>query len=141
MREVRENEPTAAADRADAVREWMAELRRAIERVHRSQRESDLQDALARILTAAGISSWREYPHNGGRLDFLVWHSHRLHILRIGIEVKVKGSLAALTRQVFDYLHESDLDGMLVVTTRQSHRDLPSELAGRPVVVHWLSYP
>lgn len=128
----------ADPDRPAQVRGWMRDLLHVITNAQRAQHENDLQAGLESVFRDAGLWYRREVPHKRGRLDFLVVSSDGL---RVGIELKVKGSLAALTRQIFDYLQGTDLEGMIVVTTRQAHRDLPTELAGRPVMVHWISYP
>jgi hypothetical protein len=92
--------------------------------------ENDLCLGISHALEAAGVWFLREVQCEGGRLDFLCGD--------VAIEVKIKGSLADLTRQVHGYLKDPTLAGLLIVTTRSAHRDLPSEISGKPVGVAWI---
>lgn len=57
----------------------------------------------------------------------------------IGIEIKIGGSLAGLTRQAHRYLQFAEIGALLVVTSRSSHNRLPAEMNGKPVrVLHLL---
>jgi hypothetical protein len=61
------------------------------------------------------------------RIDFVVG--------RIGVELKVDGSPAAVLRQLDRYAAAAELDAVTLVTTRRAHlRGLPSELRGKPVI-------
>jgi hypothetical protein len=62
-----------------------------------------------------------------GRIDFLVD--------RVGVEVKVAGETEPLLRQLTRYAGRSEIDELLVVTTRRKHRQLPSAVSGKPVHV------
>jgi hypothetical protein len=53
----------------------------------------------------------------------------------IGIEVKIKGGISDLTRQVHRYLQHEHVSALLVVTTKLQHAQLPREMSGKPVVV------
>lgn len=64
------------------------------------------------------------------RIDFILQERFDL-----GIEVKVDGSLSALLRQLQRYAQHDAIDGLLVVSTRAHHRDLPATLSDKPVVV------
>lgn len=55
------------------------------------------------------------------------------------VEVKVKGSLSDLTRQVFRYAEHPTVSGILVVTTKHAHRNLPAEVMGKPLAVFCLA--
>jgi hypothetical protein len=96
--------------------------------------EADLQAGLASVLKEAGLAFNQEHrlgPRS--RLDFLVDGG-------LGIEVKINGSAADLGYQILRYLEHEDVRAMVVVTTRAGHRELPRELAGKPVwVVHLFS--
>ena len=59
------------------------------------------------------------------RLDFL--------LDGIGIEVKVKGGLSELTRQLFRYAEHPDVKGILVASTRSQHAALPELIREKPV--------
>lgn len=56
----------------------------------------------------------------------------------VAVEVKIKGSLADLTRQLFRYAEHPDVAGILVVTTRADHQRLPDVILDRPVAVCYL---
>lgn len=84
-------------------------------------------------LRGFGLVYAREVVVKGGRLDFTVGLPPAL-----AIEVKVGGSLAALTRQLYRYAVTPDLAGFVVVTTRSEHQRLPAVLDGRPVAVCYL---
>ena len=94
--------------------------------------EDDLQRGIAQVLEANGIAHQREF-----RLDA----QSRLHFQGdggLGIEVKLDGSAMDLGYQVLRYLKAEEVRGIVVVTTRSSHRDLPKELEGKPIWVLYL---
>ena len=93
--------------------------------------EYDLQRGIVAALQHSGLEYEREAKIPSGRLDFLC--------SGIAVEVKTRGSLGDLTRQIHRYLQEPDVRGVLVVTTRSIHRDLPDEISGKPVRVYWAS--
>lgn len=65
--------------------------------------------------------------HPVDRVDFL--------IDRVGIELKVDGSWAAVLRQLDRYAASPDLDALVLVTTRRSiAREMPPLLRGKPLV-------
>jgi len=104
--------------------------------------ERELQDAIGRALVALALPAIREAPLTPqDRVDFLVG-SFPLALLPacgVALEVKVGGSLADLTRQLFRYAESPRVLSLLVVTTRSRHRNLPSTIAGKPLVVLCLS--
>lgn len=115
--------------------------------VRNAANEKDVQDRIAAKLDAHEVQHQREVPITGGRVDFLVGNigiQQRVgrDILevptKVGIEVKVKGSLSALTRQVSAYMAEPSLDALIVVTTRRSHVNMPAEMGGKPLFVVWV---
>ena len=69
------------------------------------------------------------------RLDFLVGYSPLWSATPMGtaIEVKVGGSLSDLTRQLARYAESERITGLLVVTTKDRHRQLPPSLSGKPI--------
>lgn len=94
--------------------------------------EDELQRAIASVLTDSGIPHQREFPLNKrDKIDFLVG--------RIGIEVKIKEGLTAVTRQVHRYAQSDLIDSLILVTAKASHRGLPREMSGKPVSVVYLS--
>lgn len=86
--------------------------------------EMELQDGIALALAGAGVSFVREVQIGNGRIDFMVGD--------VGIEVKVGGSLSALTRQAHRYLQSDKLSGLVVVSSRTFH-DLPDMLNDKPL--------
>lgn len=79
--------------------------------------EDELQQAIAGALTAEGWAHEREYrlPGTGGRIDFLV--DGPTSGARIGVEVKIKGSVGDVERQVRRYVASGQFDSVLLVTT------------------------
>ncbi len=57
----------------------------------------------------------------------------------IGIEVKVAGSPPEVGRQLRRYAAFPQIEALLLVTTRARHLRMPTEIAGKPVRVAWLS--
>ncbi|QZN86906.1 hypothetical protein [Cellulomonas sp. C5510] len=94
--------------------------------------EVSLHEDMSRVLAAAGIEHEREVrltPHD--RIDFLTAGG-------VGIEVKVAGSLVAVTRQMQRYAHHDDVHSLVLVTTRAVHHGIPTSLGGVPVELYSL---
>ncbi|NTX08920.1 hypothetical protein [Myxococcus sp. CA040A] len=90
--------------------------------------EAQLQAALEQVLTQACLSFRREVVlGDAGRIDFMVGH--------LGVEVKVDGSISAVTRQLLDYAEREEVHGLLLITTRSHHDGLPALMRGKPVRV------
>lgn len=90
--------------------------------------ERDLQQGLARLFETAGFAADREVALGPAeRPDFM--------IDGIAIEVKVKGTRDQLERQITRYAGHDHVAGVLVVTNRVRHRDLPPLINGKPVHV------
>lgn len=86
-------------------------------------REDDTQVDVARALTAADIAFQREHRlTNADRLDF--W------LDGLVIEVKLRGSKAAIFRQLERYARHPDVRAILLVTG--TAMGLPPEIEGRP---------
>lgn len=95
--------------------------------------EEELQDGIAQILQSLGVEFSRETILDGAgrdRIDFLAGG--------IGIEVKIKGGLSDLTRQLFRYTRSPRIDELLVVSTRAALRRLPEKINGKRVGVVYL---
>lgn len=92
--------------------------------------EIQLQDAIARLLRADGMSFEREVDLGSlGRIDFMV-HP------RIGLEVKVRIGISPLTRQLHRYAECPYIDELVLATTSVRHRSLlPDRMLGKPVTV------
>lgn len=91
--------------------------------------ELGLQDAIATVLTDAGMVVEREVALTAqDRIDMLV-------DLTVGVEVKVGSSTTNVMRQLQRYAASDQVDALLLVTTRVTHRYLPDEVAGKPLTV------
>lgn len=108
-----------------------------VERVLASHRfryagERDLQAGIETVLRGAGLAVVREASlGDAGTIDFVVGD--------LGIEIKVKGTRAAVTRQVHRYLQHASLAGLLLVTTRRDLARLPPIISGKRVFTHHLT--
>jgi hypothetical protein len=87
--------------------------------------EIELQDGLATVLSP--LSPAREVRFGAAdRIDFLLPGG-------IGIEVKIDGSLSALTRQVHRYAQRDEITALIVVTNRHRLTRLPETINSKPV--------
>lgn len=90
--------------------------------------EMEFQDGIARVLVAAGVEHRREVSlSKADRIDFLLAE-------RIGIEVKVDGSISALTRQLFRYAQHEEISALVLVTSQLRLTHLPKVLNGKLLV-------
>jgi hypothetical protein len=90
--------------------------------------EEELQHGLEYAFGQVGLEFFREERlSDGDRIDFLV--------SRIGVEVKIGGSLAALAAQLLRYAQSPRLDALVLVTARRQHDNLPETLNGKPLTV------
>jgi hypothetical protein len=118
-----------------AKRETADELERALTAITASfegvritpENEKEMGDAVERLLTRAGIHFGRECRLSGGkdRLDFA--------ILGVAVELKMKGGLADLLRQIDRYLAHPDVRAVVVVSTLRRLSALPQMLRGKPI--------
>lgn len=95
------------------------------------QSEEDLQELIERILLKEGLPYFREVilsPQD--RIDFTIG--------KIGIEIKIKGTLTNLTRQLHRYTLHPNLDSILVVTDKNILSTLPDTLNNKNIRVHKL---
>lgn len=93
--------------------------------------EDELQTAIAGALKDAGILVTREVDldkHN--RIDIL--------IERIGIEIKINGSLSAIERQLLRYAKSPLIDSLILITTKSKHCNVAKTLAGKPIYLYSL---
>ena len=94
--------------------------------------EVELQDGVAEVLGRHGLAFEREAALDGrDRIDFLVGAT--------GIEIKVDGSLSLVTRQIHRYLQCERVAGIVVLTSRRKHANIPHEISKKPVRVLWVS--
>lgn len=94
----------------------------------RASSERQLQQALAELFVGAHVAFEREVSlTTTDRVDFLVG--------RVGLEVKVDGSLTMVTRQLHRYAQSTLVDELVLVTTRVQQARLPAEIAGKRIHV------
>ena len=92
------------------------------------------EDGLARRVAAALLARGIDYEteawlNDTDRIDLIVD--------RVGIELKLKGPVSAVTRQLARYAQSTRLDSLVLVTTRAKHRSVPRMLCGKPIdVIH-----
>lgn len=99
---------------------------------YRYSGEDGLHDAIKQIFAANGVEAADEVQIGAGdRIDFLAGS--------VGVEVKVAGQMAAVTRQLRRYAGSPQVEALILVTNRARHRSVPGELGGKPVHVVWLS--
>lgn len=97
----------------------------------RAQNEYELQQAIATVFERAGVVFKREVSFPiGGRIDFMVG--------RVGVEVKVDGSAAAVARQLHLYSRRPEVDALILVTSRMQSGRMPDEMSGKPIRVVFL---
>jgi hypothetical protein len=93
--------------------------------------EATLQRGVAELLTELKLDFKSEFvltPQD--RIDFLVGD--------VGIEVKIEGALAGVTRQLWRYAECPEINHLILVTTRHIHQNLPEEILGKPLYVVYL---
>lgn len=95
--------------------------------------EASLHLAIAKTLEEGGIEHEHEVRLDArSRLDFLTADG-------VGVEVKIAGQAAGVTRQLLRYAHHQEVHELVLVTTQADHHLIPTELAGKPVHVCWLA--
>lgn len=95
--------------------------------------ESQLQDDVAAALTAVWIAHEREVrlgPKD--RIDFLCAGG-------TGIECKVEGGPSAVLGQLVRYSVYELVTGLILVTSRRTHRFRATEIGGIPFRVIWVA--
>lgn len=94
---------------------------------YRFTSEAELQAGIDQVLRDAGLEFRRECVlSDTDRLDFFVDD-------RVAVEIKIKGSLTELMRQVAYYAEYPQIESVVVVTSKNSHRGMPQELCGKPI--------
>jgi len=99
--------------------------------------EKELQEGVSRVLAQAAIPFEREkiLPDKFGTIDFLIEG-------RIGLEIKIKGSPSAVTRQLMRYFKCPMIEEIVLVTGRAKLGNLPKEILNKrlTVVSLWESF-
>jgi hypothetical protein len=105
----------------------------------RFNNEKELQAGVFQALTALQQPFVPEFQLNPeDRIDFFLPEEG------VGIEIKTNDSkggagLAAVTRQLWRYAKCEQIKSLVLITTRSKHRDLPTEILGKPVLVVYLN--
>lgn len=93
-----------------------------------SASEATLQDGIAESLTRAGLAFEREVElAPGDRIDFLAGE--------LGVEVKVRGGLSEVTRQLHRYARSPRVRELLLVTNSVRLARVPRLLADKQIHV------
>jgi hypothetical protein len=89
------------------------------------------QERVAQICAEHRITAHREYSLEPelGRIDFY------LPVLRIGLELKVKGSPTDVARQLQRYALSPEIDELILLTGRARLLSVPREANGKPIIV------
>lgn len=99
----------------------------------RTGQEMAFQDDVATILTREGLREGCEFEREydlgpgRGRIDFYVPG------IKCGLELKVKGSVADVARQLQRYASSHEIDALVLVTGRTRLNAMPAILGGKPV--------
>ncbi len=114
---------TAAAPLTDRIR-------RAVEsRAFRYVGERELQAGLLEAFTLDDLHPQPEvHLRDAGRIDFIVSGDRR-----VGVEVKIQGSIENVLRQLQRYAPH--VDELVLVTTKHNHRFLPDTVGEKPLHV------
>ena len=91
--------------------------------------EDDLQAGIEAALAEVGVAAAREVRLSDrvSRIDLLAGS--------VGIEVKVAGGWASVVRQLTRYAACSEIESLILVTSRAKHLNMPEQLHGKPVHV------
>ena len=105
----------------------------------RFNNEKELQAGVLSALTTLECPFIPEHPLNPqDRVDFYI------PVEMVGIECKTNDSrggagLAAVTRQLWRYAKSDQIKALILITTRAKHRELPTEILGKPLLVVYLN--
>lgn len=93
--------------------------------------EKDLQAGVERVLQQASWTYVREHQLTSrDRPDFF--------LNSIALELKIKGSLTEVTRQLHRYAQHPSVEAIILMTSRSRHRGVPRVLNEKPVHVVYL---
>jgi len=114
------------------IQEELFRLERLLRRCRfRFSNEAALQAQITEALTRLGEPHKREHQLGTvGRIDFLVG--------RVGVEVKVRGATSEIGWQLLRYAEHQDIDGILLVTAKARHTELPPRMNDKPLRVYHL---
>lgn len=86
--------------------------------------EKSLQEGIERVLIAKKFVVKREHElGDAGTIDFIVFgrEGETPLELPIGIEVKIKGSIAEIARQLHRYAYSKEIGAIVLATTQLRH--------------------
>lgn len=90
--------------------------------------EKQLQDGIAMVLATTGLAVSREHRLSPADvIDFLVES--------VGVEVKIKGAVAAVQAQLERYAEHECVTELVLVTARTQLTRMPRKLNGKPLTV------
>jgi len=93
--------------------------------------EDELQRGIKSLLSTSAIPFVREFRLSpSDRLDFFCDG--------VVIETKVRDSLSAVTRQLHRYTQFDKVTGIVLVTTKNTHRAVPSSINNKPISCIWV---
>lgn len=93
--------------------------------------EGLLQAAVEQVLKESGLDYRREVRlTEADRIDFMVG--------TLGIECKVDGASGSVLSQCLRYAESPDLSGLILLSSRHTHRFGTKELLGKPFRCVWV---
>jgi len=93
--------------------------------------ERILQDNIAALLQSSGVDFHREHQLDGDAIDFLAGS--------VGIECKIDGGPSKVLEQLYRYAEFPEVQSLLLVTSRHTHRFNVAEMLGKPFRVLWIA--
>lgn len=99
---------------------------------YRVNSEYMMHNAVAQVLKENHIHYEREYPlTSSSRVEFFLPEDG------VVIECKIEGGFSPVLRQVQRYAMVEEVNEIILLTTRSTHRGIPSEISGVMVHVIW----
>lgn len=96
--------------------------------------EAEFQRGAAAALESLGYTYEREYRLGPGDIiDFAVRIAHTPGAPEqfVGVELKQRGSMAMVARQLSRYAAHEAISALVLLTTKASHRFLPASIGGK----------
>jgi len=98
---------------------------------YRFGNEMQMQHDVEQVLITSGVPFDREAALGVDRIDFLVGD--------IGIECKVGGSPSAVLEQLVRYADHKAVSGLILLTSRHTHRFAATEINGKRFEALWVA--
>lgn len=102
---------------------------------YRYANELELQDGVQDVLKQAGYTFRREYIAGQDRIDFLV----NADGVTVALECKIKGGPTTVLEQLLRYANQPEIDSVLLVTSRHTHRFNCDTLNDKPFMIAWIA--